>query len=89
MNETDKPLGVAGMAKTKVLLDCGDDLIYDLIEARELDSFLIGKSRKVTIASIERLIAKRVAAGPGKWGDMRKVRKHPRRSEAKQPLDAA
>jgi hypothetical protein len=77
MNETDKPL-VAGMAKTKILLDCGDDTIYGLIKARQLDSYLEGKSRKITMASIERLIEKRLAADPGKFeraGDMRKLRR--------------
>jgi hypothetical protein len=87
MNETsdDKPL-VVGMAKAKKALDCGHDTIYDLIKAGELDSFLEGKFRKITMASIERHIEKRLAAG-GKW-DMRKVRK-PRRSQSASVEDGA
>jgi predicted HNH restriction endonuclease len=67
MNETsdNKPL-VAGMAKAKVMLDCGADTLYDLIKAGELESYLEGKFRKITTASIERHIENRLAAG-GKW----------------------
>jgi hypothetical protein len=56
-----KPL-VVGMATTQALLDASPDTIYALIRARELDSYLEGKRRKVTMASIEALIAKRVAS---------------------------
>jgi len=63
MGETteDKPL-VVGMAKAKVLLDCSNDQLYDLIKAGELDSYVEATRRKITTASIERLIAKRLAA---------------------------
>jgi hypothetical protein len=85
MNATnDKPL-VVGMAKAKAKLDCGHDTIYDLIKAGELDSYLEGKFRKITMASIERLIEKRLAAGPGKW-NMQKVQK---RRGAKPVKDSA
>jgi hypothetical protein len=87
MNETsdNRPL-VAGMAKAKVMLDCGADTLYDLIKAGELDSYLEGKFRKITMASIERHIENRLAAG-GKW-DMRKVRKL-RRSQSASVEDGA
>jgi hypothetical protein len=88
MNETsdNKPL-VAGMAKAKVMLDCGADTLYDLIKAGELESYLEGKFRKITTASIERHIENRLAAG-GKW-DMRKVRKLRRSQSAASVEDGA
>jgi hypothetical protein len=55
----DKPL-VVGLATARVKLDCGIDKLYDLIKARELDSFLDGNRRKITMESIERLIQRRL-----------------------------
>jgi hypothetical protein len=60
----DKPL-VVGVARARILLDTGLDSIYDLIKAGELDSYLEGRRRKITVASIERLIRKRLAANGG------------------------
>jgi excisionase family DNA binding protein len=56
-----KPL-VVGPAKTGVLLDAGLDTVYDLIKSGELESYLEGRRRKITMQSIERLIQKRLAA---------------------------
>jgi len=56
-----KPL-VVGMNAAATLLDCGIDTIYDLIDRRELDSYLEGIRRKITVDSIERLIERRLAA---------------------------
>ena len=56
----DRPL-VVNMGKAKVLLDCGHDQLYDLIREGALDSYLEGHRRKITMASIERLVAKRLA----------------------------
>ncbi len=56
-----KPL-VVGMSTAQALLDTGLDSLYQLIKARELDSYLEGKRRKITMESIERLIEKRLAA---------------------------
>jgi hypothetical protein len=66
MNDTPtddpiKPL-VVGMIKAEALLDCSHDQIYDLIRSGELQSYLEGHRRKITMASIEALIAKRLAA---------------------------
>lgn len=43
------------------MLDCGRAHLYKLINARELDSYNEGKSRKITTASIHALIARRLA----------------------------
>ena len=45
-----------------VLLDCGVTYLYELINAGELESFKDGKSRKITTASIEAYIARRLEA---------------------------
>jgi hypothetical protein len=54
-----KPL-VVGMSTAQALLDTGLDSLYRLIKAKELDSYLEGKRRKITMESIERLIEKRL-----------------------------
>ena len=57
----DRPL-VVSVAKTKYLLDTSTDEVYRLIRQGELKSYLEGHRRKVVFASIEALIAKRLAA---------------------------
>ena len=44
------------------LLACSNTRGYELIAAKELDSFLDGRSRKITVDSIRRYIARRLAA---------------------------
>jgi hypothetical protein len=43
------------------LLDCGTTRLYELIGDGELESFLDGRSRKITVESIRRYIAKHLA----------------------------
>ena len=43
------------------MLGCGRTRIYELLAARELDSFLDGRSRKITVESIHRYVAQRLA----------------------------
>jgi hypothetical protein len=76
MNKTtdDRPL-VVGMAKAGFLLDCGRDHLYDLIHAGELESFLQGSRRKITMRSIQALIAKRLAANGGGFQRSSKVQR--------------
>jgi excisionase family DNA binding protein len=57
----DRPL-VVGVGKAAVLLDCSRDRIYRFIKSGELESYVEGTRRKITMASIEALIAKRLAA---------------------------
>ena len=44
------------------MLGCGNTRGYELLAARELDSFLDGRSRKITVASIHAYIARRLTA---------------------------
>jgi hypothetical protein len=43
------------------MLGCGNTRLYELLNARELDSFLDGRTRKITTASIRLYIEKRLA----------------------------
>jgi hypothetical protein len=45
----------------RYLLDVGNTRLYELLAANELDSFLDGRSRKITVESIHRYISRRLA----------------------------
>jgi hypothetical protein len=45
------------------VLDCGTTHLYDLLNAGELESFVDGRARWITVESIRRYIAERLA-GP-------------------------
>ena len=45
------------------LLECGRTHIYKLLVSGELDSFLDGRSRKITVELIHRYIKRRLAEG--------------------------
>ena len=45
------------------MLACGNTRGYELLAAGELESYKEGRSRKITVASIKALIARRLAAG--------------------------
>lgn len=57
------------------MLGCGNSHGYNLLARGELDSFTDGSARKITVESIKRYIARRLAKGD-------KVRKSPRKSKA-------
>lgn len=63
------------------MLSCSNTRGYELIAAGELDSFLDGRSRKITVESIRRYIARRLvpAAGPTKDSEPRR-RGRPRKT---------
>jgi hypothetical protein len=44
------------------LLSCSNTYGYELLAAGELDSYLDGKARKITMASIQSYIARRIEA---------------------------
>jgi hypothetical protein len=43
---------VVSPSKAMTMLDCGRTRLYELINAKELESYLDGKARKITVASI-------------------------------------
>jgi hypothetical protein len=57
----DEPL-VVSPRRARHLLDCGNTRLYELISARELETFKDGKSRKITVASIKAYIVRRIEA---------------------------
>ncbi len=57
----DEPL-VVSPRRARRMLDCGNTRLYELIAARELDTFKDGKSRKITVISIKAYIARRLEA---------------------------
>jgi hypothetical protein len=44
------------------MLGCGNTRGYELLTTGELDSFLDGRSRKITVASIHAYVARRLSA---------------------------
>jgi hypothetical protein len=59
--EDVKPLLVRPRIAWK-MLGCGNTRGYQLLAAGELDSFLDGSARKITVESIHRYIARRLQA---------------------------
>jgi hypothetical protein len=52
---------VVSPRRARHMLDCGNTRLYELLATGELDSFLDGRSRKITVNSIHRYIARRLA----------------------------
>jgi hypothetical protein len=45
------------------MLACGNTRLYELLTSRELESFLDGRSRKITVESIRGYITRRLTPG--------------------------
>jgi hypothetical protein len=60
----DEPL-VVSPRRARRMLDCGNTRLYELIAARELETYKDGKSRKITVRSIKEYIARRLEASGG------------------------
>jgi hypothetical protein len=56
---------VVSPRRAKHILDCGNTRLYELLAAGEIASFKDGRSRKITVASIKALIARRLEAADG------------------------
>jgi len=52
---------VVSVADACRMLDCSHSFLYQLLADDALDSFHAGRSRKITVASIERYVERRVA----------------------------
>ena len=64
------------------MLDCGNTRGYALLNAGELEGFLDGRSRKITVESIHRYIARRLAAGASEAAPLRRRGRPPKRLTA-------
>jgi hypothetical protein len=73
------------------LLNCGNTRLYELIGAGELDSFLDGRSRKITVESIHRYIQRRLQEDSAQEAAGKAVRpgRRPRTALSKQVGDPA
>jgi hypothetical protein len=60
-NDLD-PLVVSPKVAWKMLA-CGNTRGYELLATGELESYKDGRSRKITVASIKALVARRLAGG--------------------------
>jgi len=56
---------VVSPRRAKHMLDIGNTRLYELLSRKELDSYLDGRSRKITVESIHRLIQRRLALTRG------------------------
>lgn len=54
-----EPIGLTPKA-TKAVIGCGTTKLYQLINAGELDSYFIGRSRRITTASIRAYVARQL-----------------------------
>jgi len=71
------------------LLACSNTKGYELLAAGELESFLDGRSRKITVASIHALIARRLAAEKAATAERARSRPSQRRTARKPDGEAA
>ena len=69
------------------MLACSNTRGYELLAAGQLDSFLDGRSRKITVASIHRFIAQRVASTRSTTAQSQSPRR--KRAEARRDTSAA
>ena len=79
VRDGDQPL-IVSPKKAAFLLDCGLDAVYALIHQGQLESYLEGQRRKITMRSIQALIAKRLAAAGSEYQRSSRVPPSPRRS---------
>jgi hypothetical protein len=54
---------VVSPRRARQILDVGNTRLYELIKQKQLESYLDGRSRKITIASIHKYISDRLQKG--------------------------
>src|SRR5262249_24603154 len=72
---------VVSPRRARYMLDCGNTRLYELLNSNELESYLDGRSRKIIVASIYQLIARRLGAekAPTRASQPRRERGRPRK----------
>jgi hypothetical protein len=75
--------------EARQLLAMGNTYLYELIGAGELDSFLDGRSRKITVESIRRYIVRRLASTDNSVSTKAQLRSRGPRKAARLELSAA
>src|SRR5262245_47018346 len=84
---SDRELGPL-VVKPKIawkMLQCSNTRGYELLAAGELDSFLDGCSRKITVDSIRRYIARHLESAEGTSTQQRRRRRSEREAAAQSP----
>jgi hypothetical protein len=66
------------------MLACSNTRGYELLAAGELDSFLDGRSRKITVDSIRQYIARRLASTDNSTNVQGRLRGRPRKARITQ-----
>jgi excisionase family DNA binding protein len=67
-NSGDEEPLVVSPRRAEQLLGISKTTLYELLGRGELESFTLGKSRKITVASIRALIERRIAGSDKKLG---------------------
>ena len=70
-NSGDEEPLVVSPRRAEQLLGISKTTLYELLGRGELESFTLGKSRKITVASIRALIERRIAEPEKKLGSGR------------------
>jgi excisionase family DNA binding protein len=71
-------------AEARRLLGVGNTYLYQLINAKEIDSYDEGRARRITMASIRARIARCIADGAASKGPQRRRRGRPPKARAGQ-----
>jgi hypothetical protein len=79
---TDDQRIVVSPRRARHMLDCGTTRLYQLLAAGELESFLDGRSRKITVASIKRYVDKKLSNTTAHSNPPPRRRGRPRKSAA-------
>ncbi len=67
-NLSDDDRLVVSPRRARHLLDTGNPRLYELLATGELESYLDGRSRKITLESIHRYVQRRLRDGKGRLG---------------------
>ena len=77
-NATSKSLGVEPLVlrpnQAMHMLDCDRAYLYELINSGEIESYLDGAARKITVKSIHARIERKIHEAPAKSPTGRKMR---------------
>jgi excisionase family DNA binding protein len=52
---------VTNVRAAAVMLDCGKDRVYALLQAKEIESYRDGEARRIIVASVKNYIARKLA----------------------------
>ena len=71
---------VVSPRRARHMLDCGNTRLYELLKNQQLESYLEGRSRKITVQSIRLYVARQLALRESRSTNL--LRRHGRRRNA-------